>query len=445
MTKTRTYQEDVLPFKGDPLILATQIVRLADPEDYLLYENQGEWSLGMGIQDRLTMYADRIEVSCSEEDHVFGPNEDLSQAIQNGLDLMPVSGWRAYGTATFELSRLLYGLSVSNDSPLIKLFIPKEEVRIDDAGIRVRALDAQRLAAIRDIVEQAISDDSEFKPPSPLDLKHEVATHSAEEYKTSVANALKELHSQQYRKVILSRQIALPHTLDMAASYVVGRRANTPSRSYLLRLDGLEAAGFSPETMAEVTPDGETYTTPLAGTRAIGEDIMDELRLREELVSDSKEIAEHAISVYVGFDELTMVCDPSTVSVVNFMIVSRRGAVQHLASRLNGKLLRSCSPWHAFNALFPAVTASGVPKRESVDAIGRFEAEPRGLYAGCVMVCDDVGMLDAALVLRSFYQRADKTWIQAGAGIMNMSRPERELEETVEKLTSVSRYLVAAE
>ena len=88
------------------------------------------------------------------------------------------------------------------------------------------------------------------------------------------------------------------------------------------------------------------------------------------------------------------------------------------------------------NALFPAVTASGVPKRESVDAIGRFESGPRGLYAGCVMICDDTGMLDAAMVLRSFYQRAGRTRLQAGAGIMNMSRPERGLEETREKLSS---------
>ena len=123
------------------------------------------------------------------------------------------------------------------------------------------------------------------------------------------------------------------------------------------------------------------------------------------------------------------------------MLVSRRGAVQHLASRLKGRLLKSCNPWHAFNALFPAVTASGVPKRESVDAIGRFESGPRGLYAGCVMICDDTGMLDAALVLRSFYQRGERTWLQAGAGIMNMSRPERE-EETREKLSSFVRYLI---
>ena len=94
--------------------------------------------------------------------------------------------------------------------------------------------------------------------------------------------------------------------------------------------------------------------------------------------------------------------------------------------------------------MFPAVTASGVPKREAVDAIGRFESQSRGLYSGCVMIADDSGRLDAALVLRSYFQQGDQAWLQAGAGIMNMSTPERELEETCEKLSSVSNHLVRA-
>ena len=140
-----------------------------------------------------------------------------------------------------------------------------------------------------------------------------------------------------------------------------------------------------------------------------------------------------------------MVCEPATVSVVKFMVVSRRGAVQHLASRLKGKLLGHCNSWHAFNTLFPAVTASGVPKRESIRSIGSFESGPRGLYSGCVMTCDESGKFDAALVLRSFFQQGDQTWLQAGAGIMNMSTPEQELEETREKLHSFSDQLVPAD
>ena len=444
MTQKWAYREMVIPFEGDPLSLATRMAQSAGRSDYLLYEHQGEWSLGLSVQGRLSLYPDRTLVTWDGRELAAGPNEDPNEAIQWGLDQLPVENWRAYGTAAFEFARLNYGLPVSSTTPLLTLFVPKEEVRIDEAAIRIRAFEADRLAALGALVEQAVREDDGFKAPTALDLEDQIATHDAEPYQQAVAEALREIHAQQYRKVILSRQIPLPHALDMAASYVAGRRANTPARSYLLRLDGLEAAGFSPETVIEVNGEREVFTTPLAGTRSTGASLTDELRLREELLSDSKEIAEHAISVYVGFDELTMTCDPASVAVVNFMLVSRRGAVQHLASRLKGKLLDSCNPWYAFNALFPAVTASGVPKRESIDAIGRLEPQPRGLYAGCAMIYDHTGELDAALVLRSFYQRDGSAWLQAGAGIMNMSNPERELEETREKLSSFARHLVAA-
>ena len=444
MSDTRHYAEITIPTKGDPLITATRIVRSADVADYVLYEHQDEWSLGLGVHGRLTVYPDRTEVRHDSRVQVIERGGDVSQSIHAGLRALGVEGWRAYGTAEFELSRLLYGLPVQGSPPLVTLFVPIEEFRIGQRSIRIRALDPGRLTALQALAERAAGDDEASVSPAPLVLGEKIARHDADAYQEAVGAALKEILAHQYRKVILSRKIPLSQSLDMVASFVAGRRANTPARSYLLRLDGLEAAGFSPETVAEVSEAGEVFTTPLAGTRSTGDELEEELDLREELLSDSKEIAEHAISVYVGFDELTMACDPTTVSVVNFMLVARRGAVQHLASRLKGQLLKHCTAWHAFSALFPAVTASGVPKRESVDAIGRLESGPRGLYAGCVMICDHTGALDAALVLRSFYQRAGQAWLQAGAGIMNMSRPERELEETREKLSSFAGYLVPA-
>ena len=444
MSDKRFYAEITVPFKGDRLLTAARIIRSVDVGDYVLYEQPDELSLGMDVHGRLTMYPDRIEVTQEGRVDVIELSGDPSQSIHAGLRELRVEGWRAYGTAAFELARVLYGLPVSGSPPLVTLFVPAVEFRIGQRSILVRALDPGRLVAFKALVEDVAGNDGVFASPAPLVLGEEIATHDADVYRESVGEALEEIRVHRYRKVILSRKIPLLHSLDMVASFIAGRRANTPARSYLLRLDGLEAGGFSPETVVEVTAAGDVFTTPLAGTRSTGDDLEEELDLREELLSDSKEIAEHAISVYVGFDELTMACDPTTVSVVNFMLVSRRGAVQHLASRLKGRLLKHCCPWHAFNALFPAVTASGVPKRESIDAIGRFESGPRGLYAGCVMICDDTGTLDAALVLRSFYQRAGRTWLQAGAGIMNMSKPERELEETREKLRSFSRHLISA-
>ncbi|MNN14807.1 Isochorismate synthase/isochorismate lyase [compost metagenome] len=242
----------------------------------------------------------------------------------------------------------------------------------------------------------------------------------------------------------MSRKIPLNRELDMIASYVAGRRANNPARSYLLNLDGLQAAGFSPETVAEVDADGWVSTFPLAGTRSAGSSKGEEGRLRTELINDPKEIAEHAVSVKLAFEELEHICESGTISVIDFMSVVNRGTVQHLASRLRGKLKHGCSAWHALRALFPAVTASGIPKQEAIEAIGLIEDQPRNLYSGSVLTVDSSGALDAALVLRTIFQQGGAAWLQAGAGIVSMSSPARELEETREKLSSFSARLVTA-
>ena len=126
--------------------------------------------------------------------------------------------------------------------------------------------------------------------------------------------------------------------------------------------------------------------------------------------------------------------------------VRERGSVQHLASTLVGRLPRpddTTQAWRAFAALFPSITATGIPKRAAYRVIRELEPRERGLYAGAVLTCDHTGHLDAALVLRSIYQDTERTWLQAGAGIVHHSNPEREHEETCEKLRSVSEHLIS--
>lgn len=119
------------------------------------------------------------------------------------------------------------------------------------------------------------------------------------------------------------------------------------------------------------------------------------------------------------------------------MSIKERGSVQHLASELAGELRPDASCWNALATLFSAVTASGIPKAQACELIRTLDPS-RGLYSGAD------GTLDAALVLRSVYRQGPRTWLRAGAGIVAQSTPERELEETREKLTSVARFLVPA-
>src|SRR5690606_10781577 len=119
--------------------------------------------------------------------------------------------------------------------------------------------------------------------------------------------------------------------------------------------------------------DGWISTQPLAGTRKTGESDEDNERLSDELRNDTKEIAEHAVSVRLAIEELEQVCAADSVHVAQFMQVCRRGTVQHLGSRVKGRLGAGKTAWHALQALFPAVTASGIPKHEAIEAIGQLE------------------------------------------------------------------------
>lgn len=445
-----SYLEETINFGGDAHFAASQIVELGLFENYLLYENGEELSLGMGVHAFLSVDAEYTTLKIDSRTLQF-ENSILSETIDRAFSSIMLKNWRAYGTANFGLSRYNHKLPLlSEDNCLLKLFIPEVEVRFTKGSILLRVLGGERFKEfsklVRKILDIGHNEGAENSLAKRVDKKKlevpEVNTYDSETYMKSVADAVKEIRGRKYHKVILSRKIPLHQELDMVASYIAGRKVNSPARSFLLSLDGLSAAGFSPETVVEVDSQGWVSTFPLAGTRASGCSEEEGNKLRDELLNDPKEIAEHAVSVKLAFEELISVCDSETIAMSDFMSVVNRGTVQHIASRLKGKLKPGYNSWHAFNALFPAVTASGIPKKESIDAIGKFESHPRNLYSGCVITFDSDGTMDAALVLRTIFQKDKSAWLHAGAGVVEMSVPSRELEETCEKLSSFSRQLV---
>ncbi|MFE6624427.1 salicylate synthase [Streptomyces sp. NPDC057740] len=349
-----------------------------------------------------------------------------------------MSDWRAYGWAAFELGPALAGACLEADETLLHLLVPSDEVRASGDGVAVRCLDRERLELLVRLA--GTRDDATAQEPA---ARIRLPLEDTGNYRSAAAAALVELRGGgPLQKVVLSRRVAVPAEVDLVATYVAGRQANTPARSFLLDLGGIRAAGFSPETVAEITGDGRVTTRPLAGTRARTGSADVDAGLRTDLLGDPKEIHEHAISVRLALQDLAAVCDETEVS--QYMTVLDRGSVQHLASTVTGRLRPGCGPWQAFAALFPAVTATGIPKAAAYPLIRALEGRPRGLYAGAVLTCDASGVLDAALVLRSVFQQDGRSWLQAGAGIVQHSRPEREHEETCEKLRGVAHHLVPA-
>lgn len=421
---------------GDSSAVAAALASGSTPP-FVLYEHAGRWAFGSGAAFELLLFADRIEARSGGGAYRTVPTgpEPLQQ-IADLLADCPLNSWRAYGWAGFELSYLLHGLPLpASPEPLLHLIVPEREVRRENNKTMLRALDPQDLPGLQALLAEA---------PDPVagEAVELYEGEPAEQYRKSVAAAIEDIRAHRLQKVILSRVVPVPGEIDLAATYLLGRRGNTPARSFLLDLGVHRAAGFSPETVVEVDPQGRVSTQPLAGTRSRSGDQLADRAQREELLGDPKEIFEHAVSVKAACEELHPICEPDSVTVNEFMNIRERGSVQHLASRVGGRLAPGHNAWHALATLFPAVTASGLPKAPACEAIRRYEIAPRGLYSGAVLTVDADGSLDAALVLRTVFQRDGQTWLRAGAGIVEHSTPEREFEETCEKLRSTSRFLV---
>ncbi|MGP3976397.1 salicylate synthase [Streptomyces sp. 8N114] len=445
------YEEFCADLSTDPLSAAVGLIRSQFFDRYLVYEKNGVYTVAGGIAGELVADHARVRLSRQgAEASLPWDGRDLKPVAQL-LDGLPVADWRVYGWAAFELAYPGAGLSVPPSAdPLLHLVLPRVEVSFGAGRVWGRAMDpVEREKMLEQLllgvgsgthaVDKATTDGG-TAPEQPRCV--EVDRHDAAAYQESVRTAVEHIEQRRLQKVILSRVLPVDFEVDLAATYAAGRRRNTPARSFLFDFGRLRGAGFSPETVAEVSSAGMVTTQPLAGTRARSDVPEANERLRADLLRNAKEIYEHAISVKASFEELQQVCDPRSVRVSDFMSVKPRGSVQHLGSRVTGNLDAGRTAWDAFAALFPGVTASGIPKAAAYHEIRRHEPGPRGPYAGAVLTAGADGSLDAALVLRSIFQRDGRTWLRAGAGIVEQSDPVREYEETCEKLHSVADCLV---
>lgn len=431
----------------DPAAAATRLAQARLADQYMVYEGEGGvWHFAAGQAVSLTADAGVLTARSAGRTWTSRIDGTPVTAFATALSALHRAGdgpRHFYGWAAFELAHLLHAdPAAAGDQPLLHAMIPSVEVTLTRDRTAVGAVDEAWAHQVADLLAESPRVRTEHDGPTPETTEH-VITAGTAAYGRAVSHTVADIHAELLEKAVVSRKVPLPAEPrpDFPATYLAGRRANTPARSYLMDLGGYRAAGFSPETVLEVGADGRVSTQPLAGTRALHADPAENARLRAELRTDPKEIHEHAVSVRLAWDEMAAVCRTGSVAVEEFMAVRPRGSVQHLASRVTGRLRPDAGPWDAFASLFPAITATGVSKRAALRALARHEQGPRGLYGGAVFRGSTAGALDAALVLRTLIGAGDETWLRAGAGITAQSSPEREIEETCEKLRSVAPYL----
>jgi anthranilate synthase component 1 len=218
-------------------------------------------------------------------------------------------------------------------------------------------------------------------------------------------------------------------------------RAVNPS-PYLFYLETREATvlGSSPEMLVRCRA-GEVEARPIAGTTARGATPGEDSALAAALSADAKERAEHVMLVDLARNDLGRVCATGTVAVPRYAAVEKFSHVQHLVSEVKGRLASGRSAADALGACFPAGTLTGAPKIRAMELIDELEAARRGIYGGAVGYFDVAGNCDLAIAIRTAVVESGLWRIQAGAGIVADSIPEKEYAEAESKAAALFRAI----
>jgi anthranilate synthase component 1 len=245
-------------------------------------------------------------------------------------------------------------------------------------------------------------------------------------------------------QVVLSQRFERSTQVDPFDTYRALRVINPSPYMYYLDIGEGQIVGSSPEILVRVE-NRKIVLRPIAGTRRRGEtDIVDK-ELEEELKHDPKEIAEHIMLVDLGRNDVGRVAKVGSVEVTDLMSVERYSHVMHLVSNVEGDLKDGLDSFDVLGACFPAGTVSGAPKVRAMEIIDELEPARRGPYAGSVGYLSYSGNLDMCITIRTLVIKDNKVFVQAGAGIVADSVPEKEYTETVNKAKGMMKAVDMAE
>ncbi len=239
-------------------------------------------------------------------------------------------------------------------------------------------------------------------------------------------------------QVVLSQRLGFEPGARPFDIYRALRTVNPSPYLYFLRMGDMTVLGSSPEMLVRVSGRKLDYR-PIAGTLPRGASEAEDLRLEEKLRHDEKERAEHVMLVDLGRNDLGRVSEYGSVRVRDLMYVERYSHVMHLVSAIEGKLRSGLDALDAFAACFPAGTLTGAPKVRAMEIIEELEPVRRGVYGGSVLYADFAGNLDSCIAIRTMLLKGKRAYVQAGAGIVADSVPEREFEESMHKAQALVR------
>ncbi|KAF1726232.1 anthranilate synthase component I [Pseudoxanthomonas japonensis] len=276
-----------------------------------------------------------------------------------------------------------------------------------------------------------------------LDESHFVSGFTHDGFIAAVEQSKEYIRAGDIFQVVLSQRLSVPFNARPVDVYRALRALNPSPYMYFLDVGDVQVVGSSPEILVRLE-NNEVTVRPIAGTRPRGKTHDEDIALEAELLADPKERAEHLMLIDLGRNDTGRVSEAGTVQVGEQFVIERYSHVMHIVSEVTGKLLPGLSYADVLRATFPAGTVSGAPKIRALEVIRELEPIKRNVYAGSIGYIGWHGDADTAIAIRTAVIKDGRLHVQAGAGIVYDSDPEKEWDETMNKGRALFRAVAEA-
>lgn len=309
-------------------------------------------------------------------------------------------------------------------------------------NIKTNGLEANYAVAVEELreAERAIREAAE-PADAPSGIRSDFRPmFSKEEYCRMVEQTKKHIFEGDIFQAVISNRLEADYQGSLLGAYRVLRTINPSPYMFYLSMDDTEIAGASPETLISLK-DGVLSTFPIAGTCPRGKTDEEDERLIREMLADEKELSEHNMLVDLGRNDVGRISEFGTVKVSDYQKVLKFSHVSHITSTVTGRIKAGLGPLDAVAAVLPAGTLSGAPKIRACEIIDNLEGVKRGVYGGAIGYIGFNGNMDLCIAIRMACRKGNKVYVQAGAGIVADSIPEKEYQECLNKANAMTKAL----
>ena len=413
-------------------------------------ENKGRYSIILfNLYENIEIYQNYALID-GKKININSPNDfikkiynkrNIKNSYDNKIPIPFIIGNLSFDLCKFTLPKLTYKINKNElNIPLAHLVRPKNLIIIDNILNETHLLEISNnnnykksLSKIENILFSNQRIISKANKIQPTQFKKHM---KKEDFLKKVNKIKKEIVKGEIFQAVLSQRYSATYNIDPFDFYRALRSINPSPYLVFLNLKKYQIICSSPETMINVKNKIVTLR-PIAGTRRRGKDMKEDLKMKNDLLSDVKELAEHLMLVDLGRNDVGQISKSNTVKVTEKNIIEYYSHVMHIVSNVTGELKENLSPIDVLFAGLPAGTVSGAPKIRALEILEEEENVNREFYSGSVCYLDVNGDMDSCINLRTAMIKDKRIYTQSGAGIVYDSIPKNEYLECMNKANAL--------